>query len=71
MVNEFHGVTGFRFTSRADPHASITVSGDEVLGTFGFGTGNLGLHVLRLCGLGAAMLVATFLLLKFRVREIR
>ena len=64
MANEFHGVEGFRFTSRADPNASIEVTGDEVLGTFGFEGGHLLGDVARLGALGAGMFLAAFLLLK-------
>ena len=36
-VNEFHGVDGFAFTSRVAPDARVSVTGDQVLLTFGFG----------------------------------
>ena len=37
-VNEFHGATGFAFTSPVSPAARVAVSGDGILATFGFST---------------------------------
>jgi ABC-type multidrug transport system ATPase subunit len=37
-INEFHGATGFAFTSPVSPAAKVAVSGDGILATFGYST---------------------------------
>jgi len=74
LINEFHGVDGFRFTAFHQPGVPsdkvphVDVSGDEILQTFGFRISDEALldDTLRLGLLVAAFLGGTLLLLHAR-----
>lgn len=65
-VNEFQGRDGFFFTSRISRSARMEVTGDVVLGTFGFEPSEAALRrdLLVIPLFALAFLAGTFLLLK-------
>jgi hypothetical protein len=67
MVNEFHGINGFRFSSYTKPPVSVEVTGDEVLRTFGFATTGLAADTAALVVMSGVFLLGTYLLLRLKV----